>query len=244
MRFKAKNSVPVHKVTETKSKHYIFISFLCVLACEIAEIIIENLIITGISYLLLKIITTLFAVAGVHAIRVLLKTLVTKIIYREGTDKMEKLKEIFKWIFANKKSLSSTVVNAVISGAGITASWAISDLPQIMVAEFNIAPILYTAIFAVCFILNELGICGKGFEAVQQFVDRKEQEKLEKEAHAQIKADEAEKMAIEKAAQAQLKAEEKALQAQIKAEEKAKAESEYAAKIEAKKAEILQQKAQ
>lgn len=228
MLFRVNKKVPDQKVKGTKSKHYIFSSFFCVFAYEILEVIIENLIISGISYLFLKIITTLFAVASIHTVRALIKVLITKIIHREGKDKMEKIKVFFSWIFANKKSLGSTIVSAVMAGAGITASWTISDLPQIMIGTFNIAPILFTLICVVCFVLNELGISGKGFEAISKYAARKEQESIEKEAQAQIKAEKAEKLAIEKAAKAQ-----------IEADEKAKIDAEKAAKIEAKKAELL-----
>ena len=148
---------------------------------------------------------------------------------------MEKVKAFFKWLVANKKSLSGTVVNALGTGLGVTAVWTIDSIPGIILNEFDIAPILYTVICAIGFALTELGICGKGFESIKDYVERKAVEKAEADAKAieqaalkQIEADEAEAKAIEAAAKKQL------LEEEERAKEAARAEL-----IEKKKAEIL-----
>ena len=148
---------------------------------------------------------------------------------------MESFKNFFKWIGANKKSLSGTIVGALSSGLGITASWTIESLPDIFIRDFNVAPILYTAICVIAFILNELGICGKGFESVKTYLERKVAEKaeaeeraIEKEALKQIVASEEEAKKIQQEAERQILAD----QQRAKEEERAKL-------IEQKKAEIL-----
>ena len=89
--------------------------------------------------------------------------------------------------------------------------------------------------------LNQLGICGKGFETIKTYLTRKEAEEAEAEAKV-----------IEKNAKKQLKAEAKAAKAeekiiaeaakkQLETEEKAKKEAEFSAKVQAKKDEILAQ---
>lgn len=130
---------------------------------------------------------------------------------------MDKVKAFFKWLFANKKSLSGTIVGAAGAGLGITAAWTLESLPVILLNGFNIAPILYTLAFVVGFVLNELGISGKGFESVKTYIERKliEQEKaeqaaLEKKALASIEADKAAKAAIEQKAKDQIKADQEA----------------------------------
>ena len=148
---------------------------------------------------------------------------------------MEKLKAFFKWIASNKKSLAGTIVGATGTGIGVTAAWVIDSLPDIMVGDFNIAPIVYTVMCAICFTLNEIGICGKGFESVKTYLDRLANEKANKEAKA-IEAEAQKRIAKE---EAEAKAIELAAQEQIKADEERKKAAELNAKIERKKAEIL-----
>ena len=150
---------------------------------------------------------------------------------------MGKLKSFFKWIVSNKKSLAGTIVNAAGTGLGVTAVWTLESLPVILIDGFNVAPIIYTVVFAGCFVLNELGICGKGFESVKVFIERKQREKDE----AETKAIEAEAQKQLAAAEAEAKAIELAAKEQIKAEEERKKEAERTAKIERKKAELLAQ---
>lgn len=148
---------------------------------------------------------------------------------------MEKIKAFFKWIASNKKSLAGTIVGAAGTGIGVTAAWAIDSLPTIMAGGFNIAPIVYTAVCVLCFALNELGICGKGFESVKTYLDRLANEQANKEARA-IEAEAQKRIAAE---EAEARAIELAAQEQIKADEERKKEAERNAKIERKKAELL-----
>lgn len=148
---------------------------------------------------------------------------------------MENFKKLISWIVANKKSLTGTVIGAIGAGAGVTAAWTLESIPEILIRDFNFAPILYTVVCVVAFIFNELGICGKGFESITAYIERREAEKAEAEAKA-----------IEKEALKQIVAsEEEAKKIQAEAEkqilaDKQKAKEEERAKlIEQKKAEIL-----
>lgn len=152
---------------------------------------------------------------------------------------MKKLKAFFKWIASNKKSLAGTIVGAAGAGIGVTAAWTIDSLPSIMAGNFNIAPIIYTVVCVICFTLNELGVCGKGFESIKTYLERKAQEKEAKDAKS-IEVEAQKRAAAEAAAaEAEAKAIELAAQEAIKADEERKREQERNAKIEAKKREIL-----
>ena len=154
---------------------------------------------------------------------------------------MKKIKTFLQWIFANKKSLGSTVVGAATAGLGIASSWTWSDLPKILVSGFNIAPIIFTVVCLACFILNQLGICGKGFESIKTYLERKANEKAEAETKAIEKEAQKELEAEKAKAKAEAKAVEEEAKKQAEAEEKAKKEAEFSAKVKAKKDEILAQ---
>jgi hypothetical protein len=159
-----------------------------------------------------------------------------------------KVKEFFKWLFANKKSLIGTIVGAVGAGAGITASWKISSLPIIAIKGYNIAPIVYTVICIFAFILNELGICGKGFEKVADYFARTDLIKAQKEEKAILKEAKKELLDEEKrASQTKSDQEKEAEKAKADAEAKEKLEkatAERRAKIDEAKAKLLAEKNQ
>ena len=221
-----------------RARYYLFNGFLVVFANEIVEEILEDVIATGISLLAMKVLSIAFLVVCTQTIKILLKRIIKTITYKEGNDKMEKIKAVLKWILANKKSLSSTVVNAVGAGAGITASWTVEALPQIMFNSFNIAPILYTVVFAICFILNEFGICGKGFETVSAYIDRKQEEAKQTAQHEVEIAAKKQLKAEQKAEAAEQKAIEMAAKKQLEAEKKAAEEAVFSEKVQALKDEI------
>lgn len=170
---------------------------------------------------------------------------------------MNKIKQAFTWLFANKKSLlgigSSAV--AVLSGTGVID---VAGLPELMIGTFNVTPVLFGLLVGAGLLL---GVTGKGFESIKTFFARKEAEKAEAEVKAlrkeakkalvaedkkatqtqaqkekeQAKLDKAnaEKLAKEKA-DAEHKAKLEAMKNTIKAEEaKAKAEAESKAKAKA-----------
>lgn len=218
---------------------------------EIVEEGIETLIAFCISEVVamffVKALSALAIIGATQGIKVCIKRFLVPVIktltYKEGFDKMSKIKQFFTWIFANKKSLTSTVVNALGAGAGVAASWTIDSLPVILVKGYNIAPIVYTAICVIAFVLKQLGVCGKGFEEIDEYFSRielikaeKEQKAIEKEASKELAM--AEKLANQtQAQQEKAKAKAEAL-AQAQAE-KQKAEAEHRAKVEQAKAKLL-----
>lgn len=100
------------------------------------------------------------------------------------------------WIWANKKSILGTL-GAIASGA-ITAMTANADLiaglPELLVFGIDIVP--YIAGLLI-FGLTQIGVSGKGFEAIKTFFNRI---KAEKEEKAAKKADKVAKVADKKAA--------------------------------------------
>lgn len=227
-----------------------FTALLTMFAWELVEEGVESLIAYTISsafaIFITKAISTLAIVTTTQGIKITIKRFLVpffkNIINKMEITKMSKIKQFFKWIFANKKTLVGTTINGIGTGLGITASWTIDKLPQIEVKGFNIAPIIYTIVCLIAFVLNELGVCGKGFESVQAFFARREEEvaiKTEKALvkEAQREIDNENKLAtqsIEKQEKEKARAE-----AEQKAkEEKAKAEAEHRAKIEEIKAKL------
>ena len=154
-----------------------------------------------------------------------------KLIYRKGTDKMEKLKSFLDWVWANKKSLLGSVL-AVISGV-MTGIAINADFIQLFPA-LTFLGVNWTAvgIGLAAFVGIELGVLGKGFETVKQYEERTAILKAEKEEKA-----------ILKQAKKEIKAEAKlANQTQAdkeKAKEKEIADAERKAKVDAVKAKLI-----
>lgn len=225
----------------------LFTMFIWELVEEALEGLIAYALSSAVAIFVTKVLSTLTIITATQAIKVAIKRfctpLIAKLTYKKGDDKLEKFKKFFVWIFANKKSLCGTLVGAVGAGLGITASWTIDSLPTIFINGYNIAPIIYTIVCCLAFVLNQLGVCGKGFEFIKQFFDRREIEKAEKEQKAIKKEAKKElknelKLANQTLAQ-QAKAKAKAeAEAQAKAE-KEKADAEHKAMVEKAKQEIL-----
>ena len=144
-------------------------SFLYLLAIELVEETLEELIAWGITNVLTWVITkalsALIVVALTQSTKIVIKRLIKRITYKEGNDKMNKIKTFFTWIFANKKTLlgigSSAV--AVLSGTGVID---VNALPELLISGFNLTPVLYYAVLAL---FSILGITGKGFETIKGF---------------------------------------------------------------------------
>lgn len=142
------------------------------------------------------------------------------------------VKTFVKWIWANKKSLCGTIF-AVFSGVAsaiVANADLIAELPQIPLFNFNLTAII---VGVLVFAGVEVGVIGKGFESIETFKIRKQvavTEKQEKKILRQAEKEIAEEKRLLNQSQAEKE----------KNEEKAQAEKEYRAKIEAKKAEILE----
>lgn len=220
-----------------KFREFFVNSFFFYLAIELVEEVIEDLIAVGISSLLIKGISTFLVVSLTQGTKVVIKRTIKKITYKEGNDKMSKLKSFFQWIWANKCTLGGIGVGAltVISGTGVID---VSALPELLIGTFNITPIIYYGVLGLLAV-----VCAFFPETWDKFQKRIEASKSEKEAkaiqkEAKKEIAEAQKLANQTQAEqekAQAKAE---ADAQAKAE-KEKAEAEHRAKVEEAKAKLL-----
>ena len=194
---------------------------------EMMEELLEEAIAFGITSFITKALSTL-VVIGItqitkRALIQICKPIVKSFTYKEGNDKMNKIKQFFTWVWSNKKTLLG-----VISGGVMTLSGAevinVSALPELPMGGFNITPLIY---YGVLLVIAIFGVCGKGFESIKEYAERIAQIKVEKQEKA-----------IMKEAKAELKAEEKlANQTQAEQEKaKAKEEAEALAKAEKEKA--------
>lgn len=211
-------------------------TFLYCLAIELVEEGLEELIAWEISNLISKALSALVVVGITQAVKLLIKKIVKRITYKEGNDKVEKLKKFFSWIWSNKCTLGGIATGAitVISGLGVID---VSTFPELLIGTFNVTPVIYYGLLGILTI-----ICSFFPETVEKFKARiaeakqaKEDAQIEKQAVKELKQEE--KTANQTQAQAEAKA--KKEEAKAEAEAKAKAEAEaYRAKVEAKKAEL------
>lgn len=227
-----------------KFKEFFVNSFFAYLAIEIVEEMLEEVITFGLSALLIKGVSTLLVVSLTQGAKVSIKVLVKEFTYKEGNDKVEKVKKFFVWIWSNKKTLLGIGSGAlmVVSGSGAID---VNSFPALIVGGFNITPIIY---YVVLGILSLIGVTGKGFETIQEFADRlsvikaeKEQKAIEKEAKKELKAEE--KIANQTQAEQEKAAAKAAAEATAKAEAE-KAEAEHRAKVEAVKEKLKLQATQ
>lgn len=218
------------------------LTFVVMYIVELAEEGLENLIALGISTLFSTVLLVCFtqlAKLGIKKLIKLIMPLAKKIIYREGHDKMSKVKKFFTWIWCNKKTLLGTASTAVItlSGTGVIDANSITPL---YVGGVNVTPFVYYGCLAV---IALFGIFGKGVEDVKTFFarvglikDAKEKEALTKEAKKEIKAEDK----LAKQTQAQREKQLAKEEAEKKAkDEKEKAQAEHKAKVAEIKAQLL-----
>lgn len=223
--------------------------FLTGFSWELVEELLENVIaeaLTGlIALFIAKVFLTFTVIISTQLIKKLIKKILKPIIkrltYREGNDKVNKIKSFFQWLFTNKKTLCgiASASVATLSGSGIID---ISALPTLIVSGFNITPVIY---YGLLLVISLIGISGKGFESVKTFFERidalkveKQQKAIVKEAQKELKAEQ--KVANQTQAE-QEKAKAKADAEKIANEAKAKAEAIHRAKVEQAKAQIKAQ---
>lgn len=223
-----------------KFRDVFFNSFLYCLAIELVEELLEELIAWGITnvvtWALTKALSAVIVVSLTQATKIVIKKIIKKITYKEGKDKVSKLKSFFSWIWANKCTIGGIATGAVmvVSGTGIID---VSTFPELIVGGFNITPVLYYGFLGIMAI-----ICSFFPESVEKFAKRIADKKAEKEAKAIEKEAKKEIVAEDKKAnQTQAQAEkDKAKADKLEAEKlaKEKAEAEHRAKVEAEKAKL------
>ena len=225
-------------------------AFFVMFVWELVEEVLENLIALGVSSVVAvfvaKALSTLAIITATTGIKSAIKKFLfpffKKLFYKEGNDKMEKLKKFWSWLVANKCTLLGIGTGAVVavSGAGVID---VDSFPALVIGSVNITPILYYLVLGV------LTIVASFFpETIEKFKARIEEMKAEKEQKAIDKVAEKELVAEEKLA-TQTQAEKEKAEAKAKAEadakaEKEKAEKEYRAKVELAKAELKKKQAE
>ena len=215
---------------------------------ELVEEGLENLIAyalsSAVAIFVTKALSTLAIITATQGIKVAIKRFLVPFIreltYKEGNDKMEKIKQFFSWLNANKCTIGGIAVGALtaVSGAGVID---VTSLPELIVGSVNITPILYYAVLGILIILVSFFP-----ETIEKFKERiakqkadAEQKAINKEALKEIA--EEEKIANQTQAEAEKAKAEAEAKAQAEAE-KAQAEAEHRAKVEEAKAKILAQK--
>ncbi|MBQ7798043.1 MAG: hypothetical protein IJ371_02865 [Clostridia bacterium] len=214
----------------------IFTMFVWEIVEEMFENAIAFVITSATVFFAIKLASTIGIVIATQLIKCAIKLLfpmVKKLTYKEGNDKMEKLKKFGNWLTANKFTLLGIGDGILIalSGMGVVD---VNCLPALVVGSVNLTPILYYVI------LGGLAIWASFFpESYAKFKARVDAYKAEK-AEANIVKVAKKELANEsklanqtQAQQEKAKAKELAL-AEAKAE-KEKAEKEYRAKIDAVK---------
>lgn len=242
-------AVPKHKTLLSKlfagSGWALFTMFVWELVEEGIENIIALVLSSAVALLAVKALSTLAIITTTQGIKVAIKRFllpfIKKLTYKEGNDKMSKIKSFFVWLWCNKKTLTGTASSAVmtLSGTGVID---ISTLPILNIDGLNVTPIIYYGCLAI---LSIVGMFGKGLENIKEFFERvgflkekKTENAILKEAGKELKKEQ--KLANQTQAEqekAKLKAEQ---DARIKAENE-KLEAEKKAKIEEAKQRLIQQ---
>ena len=212
---------------------------------ELVEEGLENLIAFALSSALAVFITkalsTLAIITATQGIKVFLKRylfpFIKTLTFKEGNDKMEKLKKFFSWLNANKCTLLGVGTGAVVavSGAGVID---VASFPALVIGTLNITPIIYYVALGI------LTIVASFFpETIEKFRARVEQVKIERDAKA-IEKEAKKEIANEQKIANQTQAQQEKAKAKEEADkvakaEKEKADAEHKAKVQEAKAKIL-----
>lgn len=203
--------------------------FFALLVSELFEELLEEAIATGISWIIGKLVSVLFIVALTQGTKIIIKRVVKSITYREGNDKMAKIKNFFtkakkvlteNVIWSNKLTISGIFASAFMLLEGVDVVNVIATLPELLVYGFNVMPYL---VYGVLGLLAMFGVGKQGFESVKTYLTRVHANQEVKDARKERRE---EKKAIAK------KTRELELQARANTEAKAKAlvEAEKASK--------------
>lgn len=195
---------------------------------ELAEELLENLIAQTLTNFLVMFTAKLLSILAIITLTKSIKyfmqrslsPIVKSITFKEGNDKMEKIKNIFKFIYRNKCSLGGILLAGITAFSG-TDIIDINGLPAIYVEGFNITPVIYYSILGA-----GIMICSIFFENEQEFTER-----VKKLADSKLAKQ------IEKAVQKKLADEQKATEEEkIKEEKQTKAELKKQIKADKEKA--------
>lgn len=186
--------------------------FLALFLSEMFEEALEDFIAWGISSMVSKVLNVLFLVGLTQGTKLFIKRIAKTITYKEGHDKMAKIKQFFakmkkviteNVVWSNKLTISGILSTSFMLLEGTDVINVIATLPELTVYGFNVMPyVVYLALG----LLSIFGIGKQGFESVKTYLARvhakdevKAQKIAEKEYNKEIAAQEKELMAKQKA---------------------------------------------
>ena len=222
-----------------KFKELFVNSFFYCLAIELVEEIIEDIIALGVSVVVTKAVSAVIVVSLTQSTKLVVKKIVKKITYKEGNDKVSKIKSFVMTLWRNKGTIGGIITGglAVVSGTGVID---VSQFPALMIGGFNLTPWLYYGVIAI------VGAwCAFFPESKEQYERRIAERDARKEAKA-IEKESKKELAQEKKLANQTQAEQEKAKAKAEAEatakaEKEKADAEHRAKVEEAKQKLLAQ---
>lgn len=214
--------------------------FFYALIIDFIEEIVEDIIVYTVSEVILKGFSTMIAVTISYGSKIALKRIIKKIIYKEGNDKVNKIKSFITTLWQNKGTIGGIVSAGlmVVSGTGVID---VSVLPELLIGTFNLTPWLYYGVIGVvgawCAFFPE----SKG--KYEKRIAEKQAEKHKKEVRKRAEKEIAEEAKKANQSQAQQEKDE-ARKAKEKAEKEAKEKAEQAmrAEVDAEKKAILAEK--
>lgn len=163
----------------------LFTVFTWELVEEGLESLIAFVLTNTLALFIAKVLSTVAIVVSTQAIKTGMKKFmfpfIKNLIYKEGNDKLEKVKNFFKLVFANKGTIAGVGI-AVISVLQGTGTVDPTTFPAITIKGFNITPLLYYVFMGICIILATWFP-----ETWEKFTARIETAKAEKEAQKLVK---------------------------------------------------------
>lgn len=227
-----------------KIKELFVNSFVFYLAIDLVEELLEEIFAFGITWVFAKALSTFAVVVITTGGKAIFKSIVKRITYKEGNDKMKAIQKFGQWIKGNYKPLLGTA-SAAVTALGGTGVIDVMSLPALDIAGFNITPILFYVIFGV---LSIFGVSQKGWRNLATAIAETEIEsKVKHNKHVQatakkrVKAEEKEAK-LSQAAQEKKTAKEAADKA--KQEAKKQADDAFEAEVQAQMAEIKKAQAE
>lgn len=200
--------------------------FLALLISELFEEVLEEMIATGITWVIGKVLNVLLIISLTQGTKILIKRIVKKITYKEGNDKMKVLNKIWSCLKNGCVFVWNNKLTGVMVSVGVYAGYSFYLGAYLPYLWANIAGGIIIGLVAAIFSVKY------GGETLTQIINRINEKKLTKEQQkaAKIAAEEA------KAEAARIEAKMAEIKAQKEAEDKAKLEAEAKARLEQEKA--------
>lgn len=220
------------------SKKVIFLYYVTI---ELVEEALEEFIAWGvsnfISWIVRKTFSAILVFVSTQSIKFVIKKIVKNLTYKEGNDKVEKLKKAWDW-FTSKKCTILGIGSAAVTALSGLDIIDIKSLPAINVGSFNVTPIIYYGVLAVLIIIASFFP-----ESAEDYNDRKKREQTKKQLKHDMKVVKKQVKNDAKLAN-QTQAKREKAEAKAKADEEAKTkreqqEKEYNERIEKLKEEYI-----